>query len=119
MSLDDQRIKEIKSRLEPLAQAEARAVALKARVPDAACFVGLAGVKFRGETYDVVPGLVSLRAVSNAPGIVHVCRAADLKRTDYLGVARYSHTIIAEIAAGRPEAKDDSDFVYNLAWHTA
>jgi hypothetical protein len=119
MSLDDQRIKEIKSRLEPLAQAEARVVALKARVPDAACFVGLAGVKFRGETYDVVPGLVSLRAVSNAPGIVHVCRAADLKRTDYLGVARYSHTIIAEIAAGRPGANDDPDFVYNLAWHTA
>jgi hypothetical protein len=119
MSLDNQRIREIKNRLQPLLEAEARALELKECVPDAACFVGLAGVKFLGEPHDVVAGLVSLRRITNAPGIVHVCRAADPKRSDYLGVARYSHTIKAEIAVGRSEAQDNPEFVHNLAWHTA
>jgi hypothetical protein len=68
-----------------------------------------------------VPGLVTIRRVTN-PGIVHVCRAADISRSDYLGIGRYSHAITAELAAGdlgRPEADYDQNRLLDVAWHAA
>ena len=62
-----------------------------------------------------------IRAVTNPPGIIHVCQAANLKTTDYLAVSRYSHAITAELAAGTLESThlNEPDALLDCAWHAA
>ena len=117
----NEEIERLKGLHQPLLDAEARARALQSSIPNAHWYFGLSGIDFAGEPYDIFPGLMVLRQVTNPPGVVHVCRAANLKQSDYLGIARYSHTIKAEIVAGivAPDLEFDADFLHGLAWHSA
>lgn len=120
MVLTERQLQEIESRIQPLLDSEALAVKLQSQVPDAALFVGLAGIVYEESSFDILPDLVMLRPVTNPPGIVHVCRSANLNHSNYLGVARYSNYITAEIACGRKLSSysDDACFLHALAWHT-
>lgn len=123
---------ELESSLDPLGRIESllarfkelenRAKQLQRTAPPAKCFVGLCGVEAGLERFDIVEGFGCLKPVTNAPGIIDVCRAADLKHTDYLGVGRYSAGIRAELAFGNteyPEKRNRQDFLLGIAWHTA
>jgi hypothetical protein len=87
-------------------------------VPRAVVYVGLCGTALAFEEYRLSNGIGLVRKVTNAPGIVAVCRAADLSKTDYLGVGRYSGSIGAELAFGL-DINADMDFLLSIAWHTA
>ena len=100
MALTEQRLREIEGRLRPLLAAEERAAQLRPHVPDAEVFVGVSGIQYDEEPFEILPGFLAVRSVKNAPGVVHVCRAADPVHSDYLAVARFSHAIAAEITCG-------------------
>jgi len=116
-----EKLDEIKAYLQPLVDREERAVELQQDVPDAVLFVGLSGVKYSVAPYEVLPGLLTVRPVTNPPGLVHVCRAAKPHPTDYLAVARYSHTVMAEIATGNASspASANERLLHGMAWHMA
>jgi hypothetical protein len=111
-------LNKIKERLSWFTKAEAKSTELMASVPNAAVYVGMTGCELDLDTFDVVDGLGIVRQVTNAPGIVHVCRAADLSKTDYLAVARYSNSISSELAFGL-NGKQEFAFLLDVAWHTA
>lgn len=85
-----QRVEKALALAKPLEMAEAKAESLREQIPAAQLFVGLKGFTLPEDHYDIIPGLFSIRRLTNPPGIIHVCRAADSKETDYLGVSRYS-----------------------------
>lgn len=116
-----QRIDEIRSSLQPLLKSEARASVLQNHVPDAELFIGISGIEYKQDSFEIIPGFLTIRSITNPPGIVHVCRASNLDQSDYLGVARYSHTIKAEITCGKQSFQilDDPQFFHDLAWNTA
>ncbi|HVP42644.1 MAG TPA: hypothetical protein VMS96_04395 [Terriglobales bacterium] len=118
MSDGEQRIREIKERMSWFEKAEAKSLALLPTIPATAVYVGLTGCELDVDCFDVLHGIAVIRRVTNAPGIVHVCRAADLKRTDYLSVARYSSAISSELAFGL-DGTDDIRPLLESAWHTA
>jgi hypothetical protein len=117
----DADLKGIQERLQPLLEAEARARELQSRVPNAALFVGVAGITYDRDPFEFLPDFLSIRPVTNPPGIVHVCGAALPQGSDYLAVARYSHAIRAEITCSNRSlaSKDLPKFLHDLAWHTA
>ena len=121
MSLTESKLAEIEARLHPLLEREKRAREIRQLVPPSRFFMGLTGIAYRGEPFDILPGFLTLRSVTNPPGMVHVCRAADLHRTDYLAIARYSLGVSAELAVGNSDCEGHSepDFLHNIAWHTA
>lgn len=86
-------------------------------MPKASEYVGICGAWVDFDSFDIVDGLISVRRVTNPPGIIHVARAADLQRTDYLGVGRYSSGVRAEITVGSTEEGQANPL--GLAWHTA
>lgn len=106
-----------RSRLGWFDRAEERAMELAPVVPEASEYVGICGATVGFDSFDIVEGLISVRRVTNPPGVIHVARAADLRRTDYLGVGRYSSAVRAEITVGTTGA--DEAHPLNLAWHTA
>lgn len=113
---------QIERRYQPLLERETKAKELQKAVPSAESFVGVTGVTYTGEAFTLLPEFLTFRAVSNPPGVIHVCRAADLRQADYLGVSRYSHHVTAELALGCPntqEKKTDTTFLHEMAFHTA
>ncbi|MFQ5778719.1 MAG: hypothetical protein ACE5IP_12000 [Terriglobia bacterium] len=106
--------------LEWFKRAEKRAHELMRSIPQAPIYVGICGTSVAFEQLEVAQGLVVIRRVTNSPGIVQVCRAADLSKTDYLTVARYSLAIRAELAVGAGrDKKEDIDYLLDAAYHTA
>lgn len=87
-------------------------------VPRASLYVAVCGTSLQFNEHPVCNGFGVVRQVTNPPGIVAVCRAADLKQTDYLGVSRYSGAVHGEIAFGIGRT-EEINFVLSLAWHTA
>lgn len=118
MKVDDGEIAAIKAHLHPLQAAADRARELSTEVPSGSHFVGICGTTIDPDLFSVVNDVVLVRGVTNPPGVIHIARAADLSKTDYLAVSRYSSSIRAEIVilqanAGEPE------FSLEMAWHTA
>lgn len=104
----------------PLELAEARAKALQQQIADAQLFVGLKGCTLVEGHYDIIPEFIAVRRLSNPPGVVHVCRAANLRNTDYLGVSRHSGHLSAELLIGGSATKQlnlDVEAAHDLAWH--
>lgn len=119
MPLSSQKLAEIRGRLQPLLDAERRAAELEGDVPAAKLFLGVCGIGLGFKQREVFDGLITLRRVTNPPGVVHVARAANLERVDYLGVSRYSFGIAAELAVGNADSsEDDGHFLLGIAWHT-
>lgn len=111
----------IQARLKPLQEQEERARQLSATVPPAAVFVGILGPPLPCDAFSFLEGYASIRKVTNPPGVVHVCSAANPSRSDYMGVSRYSHAFTSEIAFGNTEefpTKRDPQLYLDLAWHT-
>jgi len=101
-----------------LLDAEEKAVALSRSIPSGIVYVGISGAHLDSPAYDVLSGLITIRPVVNAPGIIHVARAADLSLADYLGVSRYAGTITAEIAIHDRKGVDLASSL-KFAWNTA
>lgn len=116
------RIPEIEKRIAFFEEAERKAAELSSSVPEAKLYVGVCGVTLGFESFDIVDDLVSIRKVTNQPGVVHICRAANLQHSNYLSVGRYSHLIGAEINVGskdRSHLDEEKAFLLNISWHTA
>ncbi len=104
----------------PLELAEARAKTIQQQVPTAGLFVGLNGCSLAEDYYDVIPQLLAIRRLTNPPGVVHVCRASNLRDTDYLGVSRHSGSLSAEVVVGGTETQElnqEAGAAHDLAWH--
>ena len=121
MKLTNDRLNAISARVQPLIAAEVRSRGLEGEVPPSYLFVGLNGVSYTGEAFEVLPGFLTLRQVTNPPGLVHVTRASSAKDDQYLSVGRYSYGITVELAAGSSEFPDskDPEFLHAIAFHTA
>src|SRR5690554_650312 len=105
------KIEELKSSLKPLLDAEEKSRRLISVVPRKQLYIGICGVNLDFDSLYILDDFVLIRNVSNPPGIVHICRAANLKNCNYLGVGRYSSGIKAEIAVGYPNMKEDESFL--------
>lgn len=115
--LDEQKVA-----IAPILARKERARQLRPDVPAAWLFVGVCGVAWEGGLFDIKPGFLSLRSVTNAPDIMEVCAAADFQKTDYLSVGRYSAGIRAELVVGNPSVDEEYNsphFLHTLAWHIA
>ena len=119
MQLTDEDLNSIEARLTPLLLAEARAKELSQQVPPALLFIAMCGVEIDFDSFEVLDGFLSIRKVTNPPGIVHIARAANLKHSDYLSVGPYSLPVQAEIAVRDTALQKDEQFLVNIAWHTA
>jgi hypothetical protein len=119
-NLDD-KIAEMEKRIAYFEKAERRAEILSSSIPNSELFVGMCGVTIELDSFDIVDDLVKLRKVTNQPGLVHICQAANHQHSDYLSVGRYSSSISAEIAVGnkgRTNSYQEKVFLFNIAWHT-
>jgi hypothetical protein len=120
-TLNHVNLDEIRARLKPFQEQEERARQMSATVPPAAVFVGILGPPLPCDAFSFLEGYGSIRKVTNPPGLVHVCSAADPRRSDYMGVSRYSHALTSEIAFGNTQefsARRDLQMLLELAWHT-
>lgn len=115
-------LEDVEARVMALKKFEEKAATLKPTIPKAQLYVGMAGIRLKFDQFDIIPEFLKIRRVSNPPGMVHVCAAANLRGSDYLGVARYSTGISAEIVVGQErlgKKNRQAGFLYELAWHTA
>jgi len=113
------KVNKLKAILEAFEKIEANAVELSKKVPAASIYVGICGSKIEFELFEIISDFVSVRKVTNPPGIVHIAGAANHSHSDYLGVSRYSPHIQAEIAVGNPDIQCEKDFLIGVAWHMA
>jgi hypothetical protein len=102
-------ISEMKALLQPILDREKQAEELAPFVPPANLFFGISGVSPDFDSFDVLGGFACVRKVTNPPEMVHVCSAAKLELTDFMGVSRYSPGIQAEIACGTIDPEEDID----------
>ena len=107
------------SPLDVLQKAEKLARELTPAIPKAKIYVGICGPALDFDSFSLLGTIGAIRKVTNAPGIVHVCRAANLKQTDYLGVSRYSLAVRGELAFGNPDGNSEPSKLLDMAWHTA
>jgi hypothetical protein len=117
-SLDEKRIREIEGRVDWFKRAEERGRELMQSVPQANVYVGMCKTELAFDEFRLSNDLAIIRKVTNPPGIIAVCRAADLSKTDYLGVGRYSSVVRGELAFGL-DRTGEFDFLLGVAWHTA
>ncbi len=117
--LNDEQLAGIEKRASWSEAARQRGSELMRIVPTAQVYVGICGAAIDFDEFRLSNGIGLIRKVTNAPGIVHVCGAADLSKTDYLGVSRYSSAIRAEIALGLGVKKDERELLIDVAWITA
>lgn len=108
-------IEAIRSRLRPLEEVEKLSERLLPSIPAGEWYFGLIHTDAEFDLLDIIhEELLQIRKVQNPPGIVHVCRAADLETTDYLGVGRYSAMVKVEIVSKRSKNKSS---IFGLVWH--
>ncbi len=115
-------LKEQEAAIAPMLARRERAKQLRPEVPSAWLFVGMCGVAWDGKAYEVKPGFLSLRTVTNAPDVTDVCAAADFQKTDYLSVGRYSAGIRAELVVGSPSVEEKYNsphLLHTVAWRVA
>jgi hypothetical protein len=119
MGLSEEALNRIKARTHPVLESIQRAEELMRLVPKASAFFAICGTNIGFDSMELRDGFLSIRKVTNPPGVVRVARAANLERSDYLGVSRYSLGVRAEIVVGDEESEEDEEFLSNIAWHTA
>lgn len=119
MSLSDEELRKLILSAAPLQFAEDRAKKLLKQIPDALLFVSICGVKVDFELFELIDGFLSIRKVTNSPGFVHVMRAANTDKADYLSVSRYSHLTQAEITIGDNIHQVNESSLLDFAYHTA
>lgn len=90
-----------------------RAKDLAGVVPLGALYVALEGVDAE-EDLVLVERVARIRKVHQPPGLVEITLAADLKHTDYLGVARHTEQVTAEVVMAKTDW--DSKTTLNVAW---
>lgn len=115
------RINEIRKRLAPFEKATARSKILAKQISTALAYIAICGVDVDFSSQDVIEGLVSIRKVTNPPGLVAVAAAGKPEGSDYFTVARYSPSIRAEMLIGVGESSSDFPMQswVNLAYNTA
>jgi len=101
-----QKLQDLDHSYQLLKNAERRAEELSSQIPKARVYVAVSGTDIGFEQIPLANKFGLIRRVTNPPGIIHVCRAADLSRTDYLAVARYSSSVRAELALGEEDTGD-------------
>jgi hypothetical protein len=111
-------IEKIKSQLSWIEKAESEAKRLSAQIPDGQLYIGIVGIDLKFNSCTFINGLATLRKVTNPPGFVFICSAANLNFTEYLGVSRYSSNIQAELVVDCKNIfkTQESEFVLNIAW---
>ena len=109
----------MEAKTHPVFESINRAEELMPLVPKASAFFAICGPDIGFDSMDLRDGFLSIRRVTNPPGVVRVARAANLERSDYLGVSRYSLGVRAEMAVGNEGSEEDEEFLMNMAWHTA
>lgn len=114
----EERLQGIKERSDWFKRAEERGRELMQSVPQAAVYVGVCNTQLEFDEFRLSNGTGILRKVTNPPGIIAVCRAADLSKTDYLSVSRYSGAVQGELAFGL-DRTGDLEFLLGIVWHTA
>ena len=114
----DERLQGIQERERWFKRAEERGRELMQSVPQASVYVGMISTPLEFDEFRLSNGTGILRKVTNPPGIIAVCRAADLSKTDYLSVSRYSSVVRGELAFGLGRT-GDLEFLLGIAWHTA
>lgn len=114
LSEDD--IAAIRQRLQPLQQAEERARRYLNSEPAADRFFAVTGVSIEDTTV-TVDSAINIRAssVTAPPGVIHICRAAQLNKLDYLGVARCAQAVRGQLAFTFPDALRANWLEH--AWH--
>lgn len=116
MGLSDADLERLEQQAQHFMDREERARVLAAHVLPGRLYVALHGVT-SDEDIAIVPGLARIRKVHQPPGLIEITRAADPKHTDYLGVARHSGHVSAEIVMD--ETDWDSQNVLSIAWTIA
>ena len=81
-----------------------RAKDLASAIPRGALYIALEGVDTE-EDLVLVERVARIRKVCQPPGLVEITLAADLKHTDYLGVARHTEKVTAEVVMAETEWK--------------
>ncbi len=117
--MDDKHLAEIQGRLEWLKATERRGRELLCTIAAASVYVGICGTGLAFDEFRLSNDIGLVRKVINAPGIVHVCCAADMSKTDYLAVSRYSTAIRAELVLGVGKQHQNIDFYLDVGFHTA
>ena len=112
-------IEDISGLLRYFREAEQKAKRLAKTVPNAKFFVAVCGVELEFDTFWLIDGYLSIRKVTNPPGTVHVCRAADLNKTDYFGVSRFSSAVRAELTSGGSECNRKDHSLLDITWDLA
>lgn len=113
------KVKILRNILESFEKTEAKAVELSKKVPPASIFVAICGAEIESDLFEIFDEFVTLRRVTNPPGIIHIAGAANHNQSDYLGVGRYSPHIQAEITVGNPDIQCETSFLFGVAWHMA
>ncbi|MCM0758114.1 hypothetical protein M7775_05930 [Sporomusa sphaeroides DSM 2875] len=115
------RLKEIKQRLHVFNEAEEYARLVEGNIPKAQHYISIIGITLDFNSITIIDELITIRRVSNAPGLVHLFGVADLGHPDYFSIGRYSSNITAELVAGFFELdnrdKLNCDFLLDIAWH--
>jgi hypothetical protein len=109
---------DLKTALEPLQEEERVARELEPTVPHGGRFFGLIASVAGDLEFTILHDVLLFRALTNAPGLVHVIRASRRETPDYLVAARYSSAMTAEIAISAEALSEDSEMANSLAWHT-
>lgn len=110
------KLKELESSIGFLDRADALARELQSQIPVANTYVAVSGVPATVPPFTAASGIFVFRAVTNPPGAVSVAAAA-APMADWMGVARYSHAVVAELAVvdARKDSKPES--LLGIAWH--
>lgn len=87
-----------------------------ANVQPGRLYVALHGVTV-DEDVVIVPGLARIRKVHQPPGLIEMTGAADPKHTDYLGVARHSGHVSAEMVMDETDWEPQA--ALSVAWTIA
>src|SRR5439155_26164015 len=111
----DEKLQGIKEREHWFKRAEERGRELMQSVPQATVYVGVCSIQLEFNEFRLSNGTGILRKITNPPGIIAVCRAADLSKTDYLSVSRYSSAVRGELAFGL-DRTGDLEFLLGIAW---
>lgn len=103
----------------PFFESEKKSIDLRASLPKGQLFIGMIGFPSLGKDFSFLDGVALLRPVANPPGIIHIARAADLKKSDYLGVGRFSHLISNELVLGSLDQRKEVWLLLEIAWQLA
>lgn len=113
-------IDRINAYLKPILEREEKANEISSEVPKGKLFIGICDLTLTKDKFNFYDNFFQLRKLSNPPGVIHVCRAADSQCSmDYLTVSRYSSSLSAELAISceYTGAPIDTNTLLGFGWH--